>query len=94
MRRAARVDANHGEIVKALRACGCTVLDASGLGGGFPDLVVGCQGRTVLMEVKDGSKVPSARKLTDAQVQMHAAWNGGPLVVVCDVKSAMQAISL
>jgi lambda repressor-like predicted transcriptional regulator len=31
------VDANQGKIVAALRKAGCTVKDASAVGGGFPD---------------------------------------------------------
>jgi hypothetical protein len=60
MRRAAKVDANHADIVKALRAAGCGVLDLSKVGNGCPDLLVHA-GVTVLMEIKDGSKPPSAR---------------------------------
>jgi Holliday junction resolvase len=67
MRRAARVDANHAEITHALRQCGWTVHDTSGVGGGFPDLVVGKAGRLVLVEIKDGAKKPSARRLTKAE---------------------------
>jgi hypothetical protein len=40
VRRAAKVDANHGEIVKALRSAGCGVLDLSAVGNGCPDLLV------------------------------------------------------
>ncbi len=91
MRRAARVDANHAAIVAALRAAGCSVLDLSAVGGGCPDLAVGVAGRTVLIEVKDGAKPPSARALTPHQVRWHADWRGGPVAVVCDVESAIRA---
>ena len=72
MRRAARVDANHKEITSTLRQCGWTVHDTSGVGGGFPDLVVGKAGRLVLVEIKDGSKKPSARRLTKAEAAFWA----------------------
>lgn len=91
MRRAAKVDANQAEIVQALRKVGCSVLDTSAVGGGFPDLVVGCGGKTMLMEIKDGAKPPSARRLTSAQLELHAAWRGGPIAVVMDVESAIRA---
>ena len=67
MRRAARVDANHAEITGTLRQCGWTVHDTSGVGGGFPDLVIAKGGRLVLVEIKDGAKKPSARRLTKAE---------------------------
>jgi hypothetical protein len=61
-----RIDANQPEIVKAFRQLGCEVAITSNLGHGFPDLIVGKPKRqkVVLVEVKDGSKPPSARKLT------------------------------
>ena len=90
MRRAARTDANQAAIVQALRQAGCTVIDLSAVGGGVPDLLVGVAGQTVLIECKDGSKPPSARRLTPDQQAWHAAWRGGPLAVVCDVDSALR----
>ena len=48
----ARVDRNHAEIVAALRATGCSVTSLARLGKGVPDLLVGCNGRNVLLEVK------------------------------------------
>ena len=80
-RRAARVDANQGEIVKALRALGFSVFDASSLGGGFPDIVVGKRGVNHLMEIKDGNKPPSARNLTPKEAQFFNLWQGEATVI-------------
>ena len=77
MRRAARVDANQAEIVKLLRKAGCSVLDMSRLGGGAPDIAIGYGGLTMLCELKDGSKPPSARKLTADEQKWHDTWTGG-----------------
>ena len=88
MRRAARVDANHAAIVAALHKIGASVLDLSSVGQGAPDLICGYQGRNWLIECKDGAKVPSARKLTQAQIKFKATWRGhwavalGPLDAV------------
>ncbi len=76
MRRAARVDGNHSAIVKALRDIGASVADTSAVGDGFPDLVVGFRGRNFVVEVKDGKKPPSARKLTEAQEAFLMGWRG------------------
>ena len=75
---AKRTDDNHTEVVTQFRAAmpEATVFDASGVGRGFPDLVVGWQGRNYLIEVKDPAKVPSARKLTPAQEKLHVEWQG------------------
>jgi hypothetical protein len=76
MRRAARVDANQAEIVKALRRVGATVQPLHTVGDGCPDLLVGYRGTNHLLELKDGSKPPSARQLTDDQKRWHNHWRG------------------
>jgi hypothetical protein len=81
MRRAAKVDANQAAIVEALRACGASVQSLAAVGKGVPDLLVGLRTRNYLIEVKDGSKPPSARKLTPDQVQWHTKWAGQVLTV-------------
>lgn len=81
MRRAAKVDDNQGEIVAALRGIGATVQPLHAVGQGCPDLLAGYQGRNVLIEVKDGSKSPSKRKLTPDQTEWHAGWKGQACVV-------------
>jgi hypothetical protein len=91
-RRAARVDTNHAVIVGALRACGATVQSLAQVGGGCPDILVGYRGRNLLLEIKDGSKPPSARKLTADQVPWHAEWRGA-VRVVDNVDSAIAALA-
>lgn len=98
MRRAAKVDANHAAIVRALSDVGCGVVDLSAVGGGVPDLLVHPPGyphceRMVLLEIKDGSKPPSARKLTPAQEKFHAGWKG-LLRVVTTVDEALAAVGV
>jgi Holliday junction resolvase len=88
---ARRVDENQGDIVKALRACGATVRVIT-QGDGIPDLLVGYKGYTILMEVKDGNKPPSARKLTDAENEFFEKWTGGALVVVNSVEEALEIL--
>lgn len=66
--RARRVDANQVAIVEAFRRLGARVRVTSTLGDGFPDLAVaavhGGRRRWHLVEVKDGQKPLSARRLT------------------------------
>jgi len=76
MRRKAKIDSNHGEIVSALRKLGFSVLSLAAVGKGCPDLVLGKHGRNYLVEVKDGDKCPSARKLTDDQQKFYQNWLG------------------
>lgn len=90
MRRAAKVDANQAELVALMRRLGMSVAITSSSHDGFPDLVVGYGGVTVLVEVKDGSKWPSARQLTPAQKQFHGAFKGA----ITTIETAEQATSL
>lgn len=88
MRRAAKVDANHADIVKALREAGCSVISLAPLGAGIPDLCVATSlGRTMLMEVKnlDGKK-----HRNDEQMAFAASWQGEYAVVT----SPEQAVSI
>lgn len=84
-----KVDKNQPDIVKRFRDLGCTVAITSSLGNGFPDLVcskeVGVtytyQRCTFLVEIKDGSKPPSARKLTVDEQAFHDNWQGEIYVI-------------
>lgn len=91
MRRRARTDGNHGEIVEALRASGCSVQSLATVGAGVPDLLVGIAGRNLLLEIKDGSKSPSKRTLTPAEITWHGAW-GGQVATVATVDEALALI--
>lgn len=71
-----RIDANHGEIVKALRGVGASVQSLADLGKGAPDLLVGFRGRNWLFEVKDGSLPPSRQKLTLDEKKWRNSWRG------------------
>ena len=92
--RAAKIDANHEQVVSALRAAGASVQSLAGVGKGVPDLLVGFQGKTLLMEVKDGRKTPSERRLTEDQVRWHGAWSGGPLAIVDGVDAALRMLGV
>jgi hypothetical protein len=88
MRRAAKRDDNEKEIVVALRQAGAYVsfIDEP------CDLIVGYQGKTILLEVKDGNKPPSARKLTPNEQKFHDEWTGGELYVVTCVDEALDRL--
>lgn len=91
MRIAAKIDANQPEIVKALRKIGCTVEILSAVGKGCPDIIVGFRNMNIFMEIKDGSKPKSARKLTPDQVKWHSEWRG-VVHVVESVDDALKVI--
>lgn len=92
MRRRGKVDGNHTAVVKALRQIGATVQSLADIGKGCPDLLVGWRGRTVLLEVKDGSLPPSKRALTPDEVAWSVAWQGSPVIVVYNPEEAVRAV--
>ena len=78
------VDANQKEIVEALRKAGCSVFVASTVGKGFPDLIVGKGGRTVLVEIKT-----KKGKLTEDQVHFYENWKGSAIIIVRTIDEAL-----
>lgn len=91
MRRAAKRDANEREIIEALESLGGVTVQQLD-GAGVPDLLVGCDGVNLLLEVKDGDKPPSARKLTRDQVAWHSGWRG-QVHTVCNVEQALEVVA-
>ena len=94
---ARRVDANQDQIVSALRANGAYVRIIN-QGDGIPDLLVGYTNpttgnkHTLLLEVKDGNKVPSARRLTPAEEKFFFEWRGAHLSIVESPEQAIAAL--
>lgn len=89
-RRAAKVDANQAHLVDVMRGMGVSVVITSSTHNGFTDLVVGYGDVTVLVEVKDGSKELSRRKLTPDQIKFHDNFKGAITVI----ETFSQAVAL
>jgi hypothetical protein len=92
--RAKRRDANHKSVLDFLRDQGWSVLDLADHGDGVPDAVcsranVNRPGyTTALLEIKDGSKPPSARKLTPKEQAVKDAWQGHYIVALDPFQAA------
>ena len=84
MRRAAKVDRNHAEIVDCLRAKGFSVLSIAAVGRGAPDIVLAKAGTTWLAEIKDGHRM--GWKLTEDQKRFHANWQA-PILIFDSVET-------
>lgn len=90
MRRYAnRKDENHGSVKAVFESLDCSVIDVSDAPCGF-DLIVGYKTQAIAVEVKDGDKPPSARKLTLNENNAHNAWRGPKAIV----KSQEEAIAV
>lgn len=86
IRRAARVDANQQQVVSALRAAGAYVYII-----GLPvDILVGYEGKTYLVEIKDGPK----KTLTRLQQDFFANWCGGGLHRIDNAEEALRMIGV
>jgi hypothetical protein len=91
-RRAAKVDANHADVVTALRDLGYSVTSTAPVGNGFPDVAVGFRDdrgepMTVLLEIKASPK----HKLNRLEQEWFSAWTGAAYVVTSP-KDAVQLI--
>ncbi len=83
-RRAAKVDVNQQDIVRALEAVGASVLYLHVVGAGVPDLLVGYKGRNYLIEVKrplpqlkaERESLDARYMLNELQAEWHAGWRG------------------
>ena len=87
----ARVDANQKEIVAELRKLGASAVAIHEIGRGCPDLLVGTLGINYLLEVKDGTKPPSRRRLTPDEAKWHQEW-AGQVAVVNSVEEAIRLV--
>ena len=76
MRRNARIDKNHPEVVEAFRKLGASVLSLAPLGRGIPDLLVAINGVTWLIEIKS-----KKGKENDLQLEWAENWKGVRAVV-------------
>ena len=83
----ARRDATHKAVVMALRAIGCSVVDLGGVGDGVPDLLVGRNGRSWLLEVKS-----LKGRVNPLQATWAARWRGPKVRVVHDAAEAVAVV--
>ena len=90
MRRAARRDENEKSIVEALRAVGATVyyLDEP------CDLLVGYNGQTVLMELKNPKTGYGKKGFNENQKHFAENWKGGTFCLVDSIESALRMLKI
>ena len=87
---AKKVDLNHKEVVEKFRELGASVFDASGVGRGFPDIVVGYNGQTVLVEIKSGER----KRFSEAQLKFMAEWKGSAVTRINEVEGVIRLIKI
>ena len=87
---AKRTDKNQQEIMDAMRKMGASVTDLSKVGKGCPDLLVGINQKTALVEIKSSSKA----KYTIHQEKWLETWKGGTVARIDSIDSAIQLIKI
>lgn len=92
VRQKARKDDNQTEIVNGLRAVGVKVhvLNQADI----PDLLCGHRFNFYLMEIKDGKKSPSRRKLRPGQQRFAEEWAGYPIVKIESLEQAFMTLGI
>ena len=56
------------------------------------DILVGYEGRDFKMEIKDGKKPPSQRKLTSGELKFKNEWKGSEYHIVISLEEAIRII--
>jgi hypothetical protein len=86
-------DANHAEIIDAMRKAGMAVLDLSRMGKGVPDLLVSIPphsvGMTVLADVKNPKTRYGRKGLNGLQKKFAEDWQGSPVYLVRTVEDVL-----
>jgi len=82
-RRAAKVDDNQKQVVTLFRKLGWYVLIISQLKN-CCDIIVSKNDITIAIEIKDGEKPASKRKLSEGELKFKGDWKGLYELVICD----------
>jgi hypothetical protein len=91
--RAKRKDANHHSVLDHIVSLGWSALDLASFGAPV-DLAVGKPGIAALVEIKDGAKPPSKRKITKEGQALRERWEGPYLVVTSPADAEQQLARL
>ena len=82
IRTRSKTDANHKEISIAFERLGWSVLDIHQIPNSA-DILIGKWMHCIVIEIKDGSKPPSNRKLTPGEIKFKDRWRGDYRIVTC-----------
>jgi hypothetical protein len=89
MKYGAKKDANHLAIQQTLQSLGVAVYDLSGMGAGFPDLLVWIRGQWELVEIKNPKTGYGRRGMNPLQRAWIDRWRGGPVHILQTVDDAI-----
>ncbi len=83
-----RQDANATAIREAYEALYCSYVDTHDIGGGFGDAVIGCAGRTEVIEIKteDG-------KIRPSQETFAKTWRGSKIRLIRNAEDVVEHVT-
>ena len=89
-----RTDANQADIVKKIRALGGEWVDCTDAPKAGFDGVTLWRGRSLITEIKDGSKPPSERRLTknEEKTKAKCELRGVPYLILLSVDHAIETL--
>jgi Holliday junction resolvase len=79
-RRAHKVDSHQAELIADLKRFGFSVANYSGAGEDLPDLAIGRQGITALLEIKTPHGLIESYRITPGQREFADNWRGSPVI--------------
>lgn len=79
-RSAHKVDLHQAELIADLRRYGFSVACYSGSGEDLPDLAIGRQGITALLEVKTPHGLLGTYRISEGQKKFAQAWRGSEII--------------
>jgi len=91
MKRAARKDSNHNQVMNAFIKRGWTVLDTWQIKNAF-DILITKNFQTIAVEIKDSAKCPSKRKLTEGEQKFKERWETHGFWRLCESLEDVEAI--
>ena len=95
IRRRARRDGNHAEIVRIFESLGASWLDTSNIGGAL-DGVLGVSGIDQRVEIKNPNATrgrTTALKITTEEVETFNEWQGRKPVIIEDIDGAVALVN-
>lgn len=93
MRRSFRKDSNQKSIISALKKIGASVIDASNIGSGFPDLIIGYHKKTYLIEIKNKDNWYGKRGGSISQKTFRTDWKGDQIYVFSSIEEIIELLN-
>lgn len=93
MRRSFRKDKNQSSIIRSLKKINASVVDASNIGNGFPDLIIGYHKKTYLIEIKNKDNWYGKKGGSTSQKTFRTDWKGDQIYVFSSIEEIIELLN-